>query len=230
MTSPKDYGWVETDALLSSGNDPLILAGLVSIAVEKIAEELNGLNASTKDKYKAFLCPPDFPTNDVLKQSGCGLTVMAVMRLLGIDDELLYIPYTFNPAKKRFGAIADVLSIGKKNDTFYDPPTSSDNGDPGFTVGDVVHIWGPPNRDHVFTITSIDPTKNSSGHYVFNALHGGQGINGYQALKHKPTYFAWVGGVLQSTDGRVMKGYVDMLRIPRTKNAWLPEKWLENVQ
>lgn len=122
-----------TDAKDGTARDDLITLALTA----------RGLSAAprTHAAYQELIAPASIYTSsaehtrlreDMTKMSGCGLTVLGLLRLLGVDDDVLYRPYV--PGR----AIADLCALAKRHGALDVSPTWSQ----WFTAGQI-YLQGP---------------------------------------------------------------------------------------
>jgi hypothetical protein len=142
-----------------------------------------GLGAADPGPYLDLLGPgeSDAMRAAMLTMSGCGLTVRALWREIGMKDDRLEPPY--EPG----AVMTSIQSMAHEADAWSD----AGDGLPELAIGDVVYVSEP---DHVGTIVDIDRPGDGSVH-VTTVDGGSQDASGRQVVVTYKRAFAPDGDV-----------------------------------
>lgn len=183
----------------------------VQAALSVVNLGANPKHLDMKQAYIDLVAPeePEGKVNDMLKMSGCGLTVAGIWRMAGVKHYKLNPPYVVGTGVSRLVTLANKVGawIPFKRDALPD-------------LGDMVLVGdnGDGGIEHVFTIVATGPTCAD-----FESVDGGQrDEEGFQIIRHKRRIWkgqkdvAYVGSDPGSNllGGRRIIGWADCTKLP----------------
>lgn len=224
-------------------------ADVFPAAIRAIAEDLNGLSASKPEDYLDVMCPwqvlagnpisakPEARNRSVLVMSGCGFLVAAVMRMLGIADEVLWRKYAgYHPSEGHYGIISEIHSVATKAACLYTVDDLRRVGKSLVSCGDVFTADIGGQHEHVFTAVEDGlPVEHPDGstYYDTLCLHGGRRDgHGRQSVELAPTKLIYRGGTLWYSGANgllAVSKVINLALIPRLALARLPRGWAETL-
>jgi hypothetical protein len=169
--------------------------------MRSLALAAEGLGAADPDPYLALLGPgeSDAMRSAMLTMSGCGLTVRALWREIGMVDPRLVAPY--EPGV----VMSTIQNMAHEADAWH----ANGEGIPGLQIGDVVYVSEP---DHVGTI--VDVERPGDGTARVRTVDGGSlDAAGRQVVVSYARTFGYDGSVTagpMAGQGRAVVGTVDL--------------------
>lgn len=162
-----------------------------------------------QEAYAQLIAPDELPlkTRDMLRMSGCALTVAGIWRAVGITHTKLNPPYVIGTAVSR------LLSIARQVDAWV-PYSRGALPRPGDVV--LVGDNKTGGTEHVFLVSAI--VSSSTGDYLESIDGGQRDAQGYQVIERKKRL--WIGQLDAVytkevlSKGRKIIGWVDCTKLP----------------